>query len=99
MKNYYVEEDEPKFEDLDKEKQKILLGWIKENFSPIKNTNYKVSSSYGLKHIMQKENPEDYYFTNEQFKKAMLLCGFVPGDAYKRNWHFNISSKSPAFKK
>lgn len=98
MKKYYICEEEEKFEELDKERQDILLEWIKENFIKTKTTNCKCGTSYRLKHIIQKQYKYNwkYYFTNEQFKKAMLLCGFKPSNVSSRNWYFNISQKSPA---
>lgn len=94
MKEYYIDKKEDKFEDLNKEEQGKLLEWIKENFTSTKNINNKTYSSYGLKHIIQKQ--EGLYVTNEQFKKAMLLCGFNVGNPHNRNWYFNVSQKSPA---
>lgn len=98
MKEYYIYKDEEKFEELDKQRQDILLKWIKENFIERKTTNYNCGTSYQLKHIIQKQYEWHwkYYFTNEQFKKAMLLCGFKVGNPESRNWYFNISQKSPA---
>lgn len=94
MKNYYIKKDEDTFEQLSKDKQEQLLNWINENFIKIKSTNYRCGTSYGLKHIIQYQ--KGLYTTNEQFKKAMLLCGFEPGNPGDRSWFFNISQKSPA---
>lgn len=95
MSKYYIEKSEDNFEKLNTKDKNKLLKWIKENFIPIKSTNYKCGTSYGLKHLIQYQ--EGLYVTNEQFKKAMLLCGFKPGNPYNRNWNFNISQKSKAF--
>ena len=35
--------------------------------------------------------------TNNQFKDAMLLCGFKPEDPDSFNWLFYIDKKSPVF--
>ena len=95
MSKYYIEKSEDNFEKLNTKDKNELLKWIKENFIPIKSTNYKCGTSYGLKHLIQYQ--EGLYVTNEQFKEAMLLCGFKPGNSYHRNWCFNISQKSKAF--
>lgn len=94
MKKYYIDEKQEKFEQLDKQEQEKLLSWIKENFIPRKTINYNYKS-YGLKHLIQHD--KGIYTTNEQFKKAMLLCGFKVGNTKKKSWNFNISEKSKAF--
>ena len=93
--NYYIEKNEDRLDKLNKENKEKLLQWIKKNFIPIKSTNYKCSTSYGLKHLIQHQ--EGLYVTNEQFKEAMLLCGFRPGNPNCKNWCFNISQRSKAF--
>lgn len=92
MKNY-IEKGEDTFEQLHKEEQERILNWIKENFIPKKTINYNYNS-YGLKHLIQHD--KGIYMTNEQFKKAMLLCGFEAGNIMKKSWNFNISEKSKA---
>ena len=69
--------------------------WIAKNFIPRDEPNYKWSS-YSLKHALQ--NDAGIYLTNEQFKKAMLECGFEPCNYDEQNWIFSISEKSPATK-
>lgn len=98
MKRYCIYNGEEKFEELDRQRQSTLIEWIKQNFIKRQTTNYDCGTSYRLKHIIQKQYKGDwkYYFTNEQFKKAMLICGFEPGNPDNRNWYFNISQKSPA---
>ena len=76
--------------------QAQVLAWIKENLRPRK-TPLDIPSSYGLKHILQRET--DIYLTNNAFKDAMLQCGFEPCDWDALNWHFGISKRSPAFTK
>ena len=67
--------------------------WIRNNFIPQDEPNYKWSS-YGLKHTLQ--NDAGIYLTNDQFKTAMLECGFKPCNHEDKNWIFAISEKSPA---
>ena len=43
------------------------------------------------------ERDTDIYMTNNQFKDAMLACGFLPVNERELNWHYCISRKSPAF--
>ena len=97
MPNIRISINEDKLEKLDTKDKNKLLKWIRENFIAIKSTNYKCGTSYGLKHLIQYQ--EGLYVTNEQFKEAMLLCGFKPGNPYNRRWNFNISQKSKAFKR
>ena len=33
--------------------------------------------------------------TNNQFKEAMLICGFKPVDETELNWYYRIDRKSP----
>ena len=93
MKKYCIDEKQEKFEQLDKQTQEELLNWIKEKFILRKTINYNYTS-YGLKHLIQHDR--GIYTTNEQFKSAMLLCGFKAGNTDKRSWNFNISEKSKA---
>ena len=88
--------DNELLEDLTQEEQQLTLAWIKENIIPRKAINYN-HTSYGLKHYIQKEL--GIYMTNNQFKDAMLACGFYPGNSDKLNWNYAISEKSPVFKK
>lgn len=61
----------------------------------IKTPNYD-KSSYGLKHILEKDT--GLYLTNNEFKDAMLMCGYEPINPNELNWYYQISKKSPAFK-
>lgn len=58
------------------------------------NTNYD-KTSYGLKHIL--EHDTGIYLTNNEFKDAMLICGYEPVNPQELNWTYCISKKSPAF--
>ncbi|WP_313127033.1 hypothetical protein [Proteiniclasticum ruminis] len=87
-------EDHPnEFYDLPEETQKYVLAIITDYLSPIKSYNRSVTS-YGLKHLIQKEKFGNLYLTNGQFKGAMLLSGFNAADTSKQNWHFNVSKRS-----
>lgn len=79
-----------------KEEQEIVMAWIRENFIPRKTVLYG-NTSYGLKHILQHDT--NIYLTNNEFKDAMLQCGFEPSDPDELNWHYRISRKSPAFRR
>ena len=47
------------------------------------------------KHMLERDT--DIYMTNNQFKDAMLACGFLPVNERELNWHYCISRRSPAF--
>lgn len=81
--------------DLPLEKQKALINWIDRNISSRKTANLKYTS-YDLKHYA--ERAIGYYITNNQFKDAMLYCGFYPVNPMDLNWNFRISEKSLVFK-
>lgn len=81
------------FMNLDDEVKQRVVHWCKKYFI-VTNTFYLQSTSYGLKHVFEKDT--DIYLTNGQFKGAMLLAGFKPKDRTELNWNFNISSRSPA---
>lgn len=80
--------------ELPRDKQDIVTDWIAQNILPRKSPLLD-SSSYGMKHILQEDT--GVYLTNNQFKHAMLLCGYSPVNEHELNWHFCISKKSPAF--
>lgn len=82
-----------RFQELPEERQKLLLDWISHNFMSIKSFNTR-HTSYGLKHLIQNECDE--YFTNGEFKGAMLAAGYIVKDKNQTNWIFNISERSPA---
>ena len=65
----------------------LVFGWIHDHISPA-NRTYTKSSSYGFKHMV--ENYTGHYITNNQFKDAMLLCGYHPVKADETNWLFKI---------
>lgn len=80
--------------DRPQEVQEEVYAWIRENILPRKTPN-RFHSSYGIKHILQGD--KDIYLTNNEFKDAMMQCGYMPVDANELNWTYRISQKSPAF--
>lgn len=52
-------------------------------------------TSYGMKHIL--ESRTGSYMTNNQFKEAMMECGFFPVVVDELNWRFRIKKSSPMF--
>ena len=87
--------DDYHFSNLTKKEQDTVCGWILANLIPRK-TPLHGRTSYGIKHIL--ESDTGIYTTNNQFKGAMLQCGFEPVNAYELNWCYCISKKSAAFK-
>lgn len=92
----YTDRDTELLTDLPKEDQDKVLAWITQNLYPRKTPLYG-NSSYGLKHAMT--SATKVYVTNNQFKHAMMLCGFYPVDERELNWHYGISKRSPLFAK
>jgi hypothetical protein len=78
------------------EEQEIVKDWIYNNIWARKTPMYK-NTSYGIKHLLQSD--VGIYLTNNEFKDAMLACGFKPVDQNALNWAYCISKRSPAFKK
>lgn len=74
----------------------LVCNWIKENIIP-RNTPLVGFTSYRIKHIFERDT--NLYLTNNEFKDAMLMCGFYPVNANALNWSYCISKKSPIFKK
>ena len=60
------------------------LKWIAEKIQY--RTRVCEYSSYGLKHIFERET--NHYISNDDFKKAMLLSGYMPIDSSEPNWRF-----------
>lgn len=80
--------------DLDGDELFKTLEWIRKNILP-SDSSYYDSTSYSLKHILEEDI--GIYMTNNQFKDAMLMCGFKAVDVDELNWCFYISSESPIF--
>lgn len=81
-------------DDMPREERTEVLAWIRDNIRPRKTPNHR-HSSYGMKHIL--ESDTGIYLTNNQFKDAMMLCGYMPLDADELNWCYRISQRSAAF--
>ena len=71
----------------------LVFGWIHDHISPASRT-YTRSTSYGFKHMV--ENEIGHYITNNQFKDAMLLCGYQPVKPNETNWMFKIKVSLPS---
>ena len=82
---YYI--DDALLEDIPKRQQKDVLKWIKNNLYERKTPN-RAYHSYHLKHLLQWDI--GVYLTENQFKDAMLQCGYYPIDRYESSWTFNI---------
>lgn len=91
MVNDSMMNDPSAFDELSVERQRFLLDWIEKNLLPIKSFNAK-HTSYGLKQWISEDNE---YFTNGEFKGAMLKAGYKVQDKTALNWIFNVSEKSP----
>ena len=88
-------QDDELITDLPKEEMDKCLNWIKANIVARK-TPYPYQTSYSLKHKLQHDL--GIYLTNNQFKDAMLECGFEPVNPDELNWHYCISAKSPCLR-
>lgn len=71
----------------------LVCAWINDDLIPRKTPNDSITS-YGLKHILERDTK--IYLTNNEFKDAMLMCGYEPVDPQELNWYYRISQKSPA---
>lgn len=60
------------------------LKWIAEKIQY--RTKVCEHTSYGLKHIFERDTSQ--YISNDDFKKAMLLSGYMPIDSSETNWRF-----------
>ena len=83
------------YKDLEEWEKIMTEQWIRDNLRPRKTPLYE-RTSYGIKHLLERDT--DIYLTNDQFKYAMLTCGYIPVDPLELNWHFRLSKKSPAFR-
>ena len=88
--------DDKLMKDLSIKEQEMVIEWINVNIYPRK-TVLNSYTSYGIKHILEREL--GIYLTNNQFKDAMLICGYYPINPNELNWTYRISKQSPAFKK
>ena len=85
--------DQHLFEQLPEEEKSFLLHWIAENLRPVQRFNTR-HHSYEMKHWVMDEYPERYY-SNGEFKGAMLASGYRVQNTGADNWVFNISEQSP----
>ena len=92
--NGYV--DDALFSAHPQEEIDLVCDWITDNILPRKTPLYD-HTSYGLKHILQSDT--GLYLTNNEFKDAMLMCGYEPVNPNELNWCYCISKKSPAFRR
>ena len=90
----FTKQDNNHFKDLTMSEQEKSLTWIRANVFPRK-TVLNGHTSYGMKHILQDRT--GIYMSNNQFKEAMLICGFEPFDEKELNWRYCLSNKSPIF--
>jgi len=82
------------YEGLEAEIKTELDWWIREYIRPAKAVNYS-HTSYGLKHLFHSST--QIYVTNDQFKGAMLLNGYLSSDPEDLNWQYKIQNvKTPA---
>lgn len=85
--------DERDFYELSPERQEVLLNWIRAHLYPISTINYDHDSSV-IRGLINLGPGEDSYFSNGQFKGAMLEAGFRCSSRKAWNWHFNVSENS-----
>ena len=85
----WTEDDPELFSGLFDDEQRIVRHWIAAKIKPSIRVN-KYESSYTLKHRL--EQATGIYMTNNQFKDAMLLCGYRPVDSRRMNWIYRIKN-------
>ncbi len=88
--------DTEHFRDLTVEEQRKALAWLSYNLIPSEKP-LSGHTSYGMKDYL--ESRTNIYMTNNQFKEAMLLSGFLPVEADEKNWRFYVLRSSPMFVK
>jgi hypothetical protein len=84
----YTDGDTRLYTDLPLDKQEALINWIENHIYSRKTANHNYSS-YDLKQYA--EWNIKYYISNNQFKDAMLHCGFYPVNPTELNWHYKIT--------
>ena len=85
------------YDELPEERKQFIQAWIRKYLNPINTFNRK-HTSYGLKHLIEKAASGNQYFTNGEFKGAMLAAGYEPLDPKAQNLIFKISEKSPGLR-
>jgi len=86
--------DDEHFKDMSEPEQIIVRKWLSYNLLPAQSV-LSGHTSYGMKHIL--ESRTGIYMTNNQFKEAMMECGFFPVVVDELNWRFRIKKSSPMF--
>lgn len=71
-----------------KEERKALVDWCINAFLP-SDELLKNRTSYGLKHTFE-HAPKGFYSSNDEFKAAMLLAGWIPDNPDDLNWEYYI---------
>lgn len=71
------------------ERQEQVLEWIDEFVSPSKYTNKK-HSSYSMKHRFARWICGNEKISNNQFKDAMMIKGYMPVNPNEINWYYKI---------
>ena len=75
------------------DRQKKLLAWIDDNL--MKDTKFNSRhTSYSIKTFVNLGAGENSYFTNGEFKGAMLEAGFSYKNVDGINWIFNVHEDS-----
>lgn len=92
----FLGDDYGLYTNLSDERKSDLLNWIHNNLLPIQTFNAR-HTSYGLKHLVKLGEGKDSYFTNGEFKGAMLQAGYRVRNMREQNWIFNVSQRSPVF--
>lgn len=64
-----------------------ISNWIYNEVMPARSIH--PSSSYTLKHMLASDTG-GIYLTNNQFKDAMMLAGYMPVDPNEVNWRYRI---------
>lgn len=80
---------------LPEEEQLQVINWIRTRLYRQKSFNFQ-HTSYGINHYLQSEI--GIYLTNNQFKHAMMICGYLPKNKTDLNWIYQVAENSPCFK-
>ena len=88
--------DEAHFNELSVTERLIVKEWIMKNFIKVSKLTCRQSSNSLRKYLIADRG---IVLTNNQFKEAMLECGFKPYYVEDVLWSFNISRRSPALQK
>ena len=67
--------------------QEAVISWITDHIRESRRI-LRSRSSYVLKHDLECDT--GIYLTNNEFKDAMMRCGYMPVDQDELNWHYRI---------